>query len=51
MLSGLKGEIGEAERQAAKRKYMLATLRNCSNNALGRNVMTLYLVVDISFLQ
>jgi hypothetical protein len=51
MLNALKGEIGDAERQAAKRKYMLATLRNCSNSALGKNMIALYLVVDILFLQ
>jgi hypothetical protein len=51
MLTGLNGEIGVSERTAAKRKYKLATLRNCSKIALGKNVTTLYFVVDIKFEQ
>jgi hypothetical protein len=44
---GLTGLIGVIDRHEIPRKYMFAMRLNCSNRPLGRNVKTLYFVVEI----
>jgi hypothetical protein len=45
-LTGLTGAKEVMDNAAVKRKYKLATLRNCSKSALGRKVTAVYFFVD-----
>jgi hypothetical protein len=37
------------DKHAVTKKYRFATLLNCSNRDFGKNVKTLYLVVEMEF--
>ena len=48
---GLIGEmLSKHDIVATDKKYMFATLRNCSYKPFGRNVITLYFDVDMELL-